>query len=206
MLAGAYRCIPRGVRTMARWLVTGYGGKRAFLRHVAFRAEAAIGRYDALTNIDFPRVERLVFVCKGNLCRSPFAEYSARREGFSAISAGLDAAEAQPADPAAVNAARRRGIDLEGHRSRRFDPELLQPSDLVIAFEPAQAAHLGRSRLGSATWQVGLLGLFASTPFPYLHDPYGLSAEYFDRCFSRIEDALLRFKARQRASRVSDLE
>lgn len=171
------------------WMADGYGGKRAYLRYLASRAEAVLGMYNALFPADFSRVRRLFFVCKGNRCRSPFAEYLARgRFRIAASSAGLDADPGHPADRRALEIAWRRGVDLAPHRSRLFIPAEALGDDLVIAFEPDHALYV-RDFVPRVT-QVTLLGLFGSRPCAYLHDPYGLSERYFESCFARIEDAL----------------
>jgi protein-tyrosine phosphatase len=180
------------------WLADGYGGKRAFVKYLASRAEATLGRHAALRGVDLADVNRLVFVCKGNICRSPFAEERARAWGIRAGSAGLDADPGRPAAPRAVEAARRRGIDLAAHRSRTLDEVDLRPTDLVVAFEPDHALRL-RAML-PADRRLTLLGLYASRPCAYLHDPYGLSERYFDSCFGRIQDALRDLQARLSAA------
>jgi protein-tyrosine phosphatase len=174
----------------ATWVGGAFGGKRAFLRYLGFRAEAAFGGYRDLRCPDFSQVRRLVFVCKGNICRSPFAEYAARAAAIPAVSAGLAADAGKPADAAAVKAAARRGIDLQPHRSRHLESVELGAGDLVLAFEPLHAAQLRQLLPAPGPVQLALIGLFASPPCPYLHDPYGLSDEYFERCFRRIDDAL----------------
>ena len=176
------------------WLADGYGGKRAFLKYLAARAETALGRHASLPGNVLSRAERVVFVCKGNICRSPFAEHLARAWGIRAGSAGLDADAGRPADPRALEAARRHGIDLGAHRSRALRQLELGPADVVVAFEPDHAVRL-RSVL-PAPGRVTLLGLYASVPCAYLHDPYGLSEQYFASCFRRIEDALRGLQAR----------
>jgi protein-tyrosine phosphatase len=176
------------------WLADGYGGKRAFLRYLASRAEAALGRHAALSETALSRVERLIFVCKGNICRSPFAEHAARATGIRASSAGLDADPGHPAAPRAVEAARKRGIELRAHRSRSLLELAVGPADLLVVFEPEHALRL-RGLLPSQS-QLTLLGVYARVPCAYLHDPYGLSERYFDNCFGRIEDALQGLRAR----------
>jgi protein-tyrosine phosphatase len=178
------------MKSSPAWLEERYGGKRGFLRYLASRTLATLGAHRALEQVDFSKVTRLVFVCKGNVCRSPFAEYLACSLGISASSAGLEAEPGRPAYPRAVEVATRRGIDLRRHRSRRLDELRLEQTDLVVAFEAEHAARL-RQFFGTPTSpQLTVIGLFASSPYGYLHDPYGLSETYFETCFSRIEDAL----------------
>ncbi len=108
-----------------------------------------------------------LFVCTGNICRSPMAESLARRtaarrlgtqddrvlaHGLRFASAGITALPGMPASDGAVAATRDLGIDLEGHRSRALSREVLRsahrifclgPSHLVAvrALEPSVAAR-----------------------------------------------------------------
>lgn len=66
---------------------------------------------------------------------------------------------------------------------------LFAEGDLVIAFEPAHADEL--AMLSHKGIQVTTLGCASGMmKWLYIHDPCGLSAEYFDACFSRIEHML----------------
>lgn len=174
---------------VAVWLRDAYGGKNAFVRYWATRTKILYGGYRPLRDVDFLRVDRLVFVCKGNICRSPYAEARARGMGYKTISAGLDAAPGTAADPVATRVAMSRGVDLSKHLATHFDVLALQRGDLVIAFEPSHAAYLLKTRQRSP-YQVTLVGLFAPFPFAYVHDPFGLAETYFSACFQRIDAAL----------------
>ena len=61
------------------------------------------------------------------------------------------------------------------------------PGDLLFCMEPAQAQRL---RIIHPKAQIALLGQFARPPRPYLHDPYGLDADYWQTCLDVIDDAL----------------
>lgn len=86
----------------------------------------------------------VLFLCSGNLCRSPMAEammrHRAKMSG-SAIrvaSAGFQTdGEASPEETSAV--LRSRAIDVSQHRSRLVEPEMLQDADLVIGMTRAHA-------------------------------------------------------------------
>jgi protein-tyrosine phosphatase len=145
--------------------------------------------YRECRDLDYRRVERLVFVCKGNICRSPYAEVRARSMGYCSASAGIEAASGSPANAVASRVAAARGVDLQPHRAQRFDTALLRANDLLLGFEPAHLPVLVRSR-GTTPCQVTLLGLFGGTSNPYIHDPHGCPEAYFSICFDRLDASL----------------
>ena len=67
---------------------------------------------------------RILFVCTGNLCRSPMAEAIAAERCGSDMefeSAGVHAVTGAPATPTAVSAVHEIGVGLADHRARRLD-------------------------------------------------------------------------------------
>ena len=171
-----------------------YGGKRGIIEHVWARALYALGAYGNVSDIEWPNVKRLVFVCKGNICRSPYASFRARSLGVSAVSYGLGAAEGAPADPIAQKNALLRGVDLSAHRSEGMDSTRLADGDWVMVFEPAQLAEV-RRRFDDRT-PAALLGIWSSPSRPHIQDPYGRSDRYFQQCFSVIDDNILKLVER----------
>jgi protein-tyrosine phosphatase len=176
-----------------------FGGRRAYLSHLAARARGLAGVYRPLLDVDWRSVERLVFVCKGNICRSPYAEARAHALGIDAVSFGLDAAGGAHADSNAFRNARLRQIDLSAHRSRPVDGSMLGPKDLVLLFEPQQVVQW-HERLGETSAAVTLAGLWAKSQRPYLCDPYGRSDLCFQECFSVIDSSVTAVTARMRAA------
>jgi protein-tyrosine phosphatase len=81
---------------------------------------------------------KVLFVCAGNICRSPFAEGVARRlaeeQGLEIAfeSAGTIAIDGAPASDDALTVAREHGVDLSSHRARRLSPQLTDEADLVF--------------------------------------------------------------------------
>jgi protein-tyrosine phosphatase len=163
-----------------------YGGTRGYLENVRARAFYALGAYRSARDIEWAAVTRLVFVCKGNICRSPYASARARLLGVPAASFGLDAAEGAPADPAAWRSARSRDVDLSAHRSARLESCRITDDDLLVVFEPSQLAEI-RRRPSDRTPRVTLLGIWVQPLRPHIEDPYGRSDRYFQRCFSIID-------------------
>jgi protein-tyrosine phosphatase len=167
-----------------------YGGKRSFLTHLTEFCKESAGFYAHLRRIDWSSVNRLVFICKGNICRSPYAEARARSLGLNAISLGFEASAGASANPMASSEALLHEIDLSEHRSRRMTPAQVAVGDLAVFFEPD---HLRRftSLMGvDNPAAVSLLGLWAQPRRPFISDPYGKSQRYFQECFSVIDSSV----------------
>lgn len=177
---------------MQNFLDQFFGGRRSFLRTIYYASRARIGAYASYQKIEWSIVSRVIFVCKGNICRSPYAERKFISLGGSAISAGLEA-DRKPADPNAQYAAQQRHVNLKNHLSQSIQQLKLEAGDLLIAFEPDHAGILTELASDVSNVQVTLLGLWTDNYFwVYLHDPYGLSRNYFNNCFNRIDSGLTR--------------
>lgn len=81
----------------------------------------------------------ILFVCTGNLYRSPLAAEFFRaklnRNDWRVDSAGTWTQPGQPAPPAVVRAAAKFGVNVAGHRSQLISADLLAQSDLVLVME-----------------------------------------------------------------------
>jgi protein-tyrosine phosphatase len=174
-----------------------YGGKRGFIRYCLHMTKLILGRFSQYRHLDFARVDRLVFVCKGNICRSPYAEARARtnNRNLQIASCGLHAVPRQPANEQAVRIAGRRGIELNKHRTRTVTDLIIRRSDLLIAMEPEQAQAL-ETHVHACGAQVTLLGLWAGDIMPSIADPYGHDDSIFELCFDTIDIAIRALGAR----------
>ena len=149
-----------------------------------------------------PSPRSLLFICKGNICRSPFAEAMARGRipdgvRMTCRSAGIVVGEPEGCPRETLAAAERFGIDLSGHRSRRVDQDFVVEADMIFAMEAWQFTRL-RKLFPQHKEKMFLLSLFEENPpkrsetFSLLNirDPFGRAVEDFIECFERIDVCL----------------
>jgi protein-tyrosine phosphatase len=180
---------------MKAWIDRHFGTWRGLLRLLLGYAELFTGRLYAFRLRRPETVQRVVYVCLGNICRSAYGDQVARELGLSVASFGLSTSTGAASPIAAVDAARRQGVDLHDHRAVDWGDFKVRPGDLFLVMEVRQAHEL-RRRLGDRRdVQVCLLGMWCSPVMPHLHDPFSLSSKYFDTCFKRVREATAKLSA-----------
>lgn len=142
---------------------------------------------------------RVLFVCLGNICRSPTAEGVFRAlvesEGLAGQieidSAGTHAYHVgEGPDPRSQEAAARRGIDLSPLRGRRATRTDFKEFDYVLAMDQENYAHLAQLAPAQFEPRVRLLMEYApERPENEVPDPYFGGEGGFDRVLDMIEDA-----------------
>jgi protein-tyrosine phosphatase len=135
-----------------------------------------------------PTARSLLFVCHGNIMRSPMCEALMGRavtgsEGFRIASAGLNATSARPAHPWAVEAAREFGVRLENHRARMLDVEMVEKADAVLVMDFRNYVQVA-SKYPNSKKKTFFLGAYANDAQGIeIRDPYYLGLEATSRCF-----------------------
>lgn len=162
---------------------------KRMMTHLLLATSLRFGSLGRLKEIEPERVARLVFVCLGNVCRSPYAEASALSLGMPATSCGVNVTRTDPAEPFAIEVALARGKDLSIHSSRSIYELSLSPSDCLVVMAPS---HLRAAQEVAAEkgCQITLIGLWGEPPIAEIPDPYGKSKAEFDDCFDKIDRSL----------------
>ena len=138
-------------------------------------------------------MKSVIFVCLGNICRSPIAEGVARRiAGERCLDIRIDSAGTgnwhigeAPCEHS-VTVARRNGIDISTLRARQVTDRDLKSFDLVIALDEKNYNDLKRMgadnlcKLGSFGYEN------ADVPDPYFFDGF----EGFDKVYAMIESCV----------------
>ncbi|CAB1275010.1 arsenate reductase/protein-tyrosine-phosphatase family protein [Candidatus Nitrosacidococcus tergens] len=173
------------------WICFNYGSFRGWVRHLLTTAQFLLGVLDSYTNINPEcKVQRLVFVCLGNINRSAFAQAVGESKGLHCASLGLATETGMPAYKKAVATASIMGIDLTKHIATDFSDHEQNQFDLYLVME---VRHINRLiSLGISREQVILLGAWSAPKRIHLHDPHTLSDNYFYSCFTLIRSAVER--------------
>lgn len=146
------------------------------------------------------RIGSLLFVCLGNICRSPFAGMLAQMRvtesklsGIVCASAGIRTSQAGRSPQEACEASRRYGLSLEGHTPQTLTRELMDAHDVIVVMEGAQFVLL-REAFPDRHDRIFLLSLFDPGARGYLRyniaDPYGSLIKEYEACYQRIDRAV----------------
>lgn len=169
-----------GRRVRRRLLRLAHGA--AFVRH-RDRSGAVADLRDA---------DRVLFLCYGNICRSPFAERVARPLAPGSVrvaSAGVHPTVDRPSPDAARAAARRLGVVLDDHRSRLPDDAELADADVILVFDGRNYLD-ALERHAPARSRIHYLGNFDPAGPHEIADPWGESEAAFLVTYRRIARAV----------------
>ncbi len=118
-------------------------------------------------------ISRVLFVCYGNICRSPFAEIVTRKmlNGLEAISAGFYPVDRRTTPVQVQLAAEELGIGMAMHRSQRLDSRMVMWADIIIVMDCDNFGRLCKE-FPHAREKVLALGLLSNPATPEIPDPY----------------------------------
>jgi protein-tyrosine phosphatase len=149
-------------------------------------------------------IQRFLFVCMGNICRSPTVEAVARVEFAKAgLAVEVDSAGTEdyhvgePPDPRSIRVGAAHGYDLGALRARQVQPEDFERFDLVLAMDRANLRALKRFRLAGVE-----PALFLGDE--ELPDPYYGNAADFERVIELARAGTDAWIKRLRASKRSN--
>ena len=137
----------------------------------------------------------IIFVCTGNICRSPTAEGIMRHRldaaGLNHIqvsSMGTHGLADSPASELAQQVCQAHGIDISAHRSRTLVGEEIQDADLVLCMEPVHREYLQTF----FPWQRDNIALLGAWPEKEkrkhaIRDPMGATLKVYQQVYDLIE-------------------
>jgi protein-tyrosine phosphatase len=138
------------------------------------------------------KIDSVLVVCVGNICRSPVGErvllhmLEQINSKIAISSAGIAALEGYPADEIATAVAKASGVSLDGHVARQFTRELGTNHDLVLVMEPGHKREI----IKTAPDLSGRILLFDQwTNAKGIADPYRRSRTFHEEVFVQIETA-----------------
>ena len=141
----------------------------------------------------------VLFVCTGNICRSPTAEAIFRKlaadagmgRRIHADSAGTHGYHVgEPPDPRAQDAAANRGYDLSGLRARRLERTDFERFDLIVAMDRGHFAVLSGMAQPPTAHKLKLMMSYARRfKEQDVPDPYYGRPQDFERVLDMLEDA-----------------
>ena len=142
-------------------------------------------------------MQQVLFVCTGNICRSPTAEGVFRHQvaaagladAISTDSVGLEGWHVgNPPDPRSIQAAARRGVDISDLRARQLTQEDFDRFDLLLAMDDGHHRDMLRRATRNQRGKVRMFMEAACQPAPPVPDPYYGGPNGFESVLDMIEE------------------
>ena len=130
----------------------------------------------------------ILFVCIGNICRSPTAEYLMRHKlagkSVTVASAGLSALVDKPIDTTAGQILTQHGIDASAHAARQLRSDYLVQADLILTMD-SEMSNAISAMAPQVSGKTFLLGKWSNDA--KVADPYRKSREAFEHVYQSID-------------------
>jgi protein-tyrosine-phosphatase len=119
------------------------------------------------------KIDRVLFLCHGNICRSPLAAALAARQFPNAafLSAGFYPATGRSSPDFVLSAAGKLGVDLVAHRSQLVSAQLINEAGLVVIMD-VRNRELLKIEFPHALEKTVFLGMLLPQPKLEIKDPY----------------------------------
>jgi len=142
-------------------------------------------------------MKTILFICTGNVCRSPMAEAlfrraTAGRGEYRVFSAGLGAVDGQPPTAHSVTAMRELGVDISSQRSRMLTADLVRQADYIFGMTHSHVDAVS-VLYPLAAEKTFLLREFDDSLEEFekdISDPIGGSYEVYESCRDQIEQGI----------------
>jgi protein-tyrosine phosphatase len=138
------------------------------------------------------KINNILVVCIGNICRSPMAEYFLKQQypQLQIESAGISGLIGHAADEKASLCMQRFGIDMSSHLAKKLNAELIKRADLVLVMSQNQQKHIEQ------TWPFAKGKTFRLGHWQgkNVADPYQHDQAFFDETCQLIQDCIADWK------------
>jgi glycine hydroxymethyltransferase len=142
-------------------------------------------------------VKNVLFVCTGNICRSPIAEGFFRRllgnrRDIEVASAGVHAVRGQPPSLYAVQVCEEEGVDISGLRSQPLTAALIDRATHIFAMTGAhlETIHMLFPQGAEKSFLLREFEEPGTTVWRDVPDPIGLGRDVYEHCARTIKNAL----------------
>ena len=139
---------------------------------------------------------RILFVCTGNICRSPMAAALARRHldemgrpDIEVASAGTAAAEGAPASEGSYLVGLEKGLDISDHAASFLTRDVVKAADLIFGMS---SHHVERAKALGGEGKTFLFGEYAGRPFNEceVDDPFGGGLDDYRRTYDQLDQLM----------------